>query len=332
MFWQNVFRGALSLPGCSEAHCQDAGEAHVSSRAVCRWDLEKEQVELLENTALSWEEFWDEERISWSSSCTALGKLEVEKSCGEMQGEEQLLESKAWAWERAARLTLCCTDWAMLRKQCLGRQQSWIGAGFFLGLESEPMCALSCSWMLFSLLRSQLETSICYATKFPRQLFVGKVIWLSYLKIDALKAFLNLLIKYDALLHYQRKCWQAGFSPEHLFSSNHGPNPDSGVTGTAEGPVWPLFKTRIPNLSTPTSFANSCSAWHDPWLQFLLWQSCLSGRPTDPTERRRVAIGKRWGETDLRMRRIRALARLQPHLGWKILTRPSNPIAYPSPP
>lgn len=110
------------------------------------------------------------------------GKLEV-KSCGEMQGEEQLLESKACAWERAARLTLSCTDWATLRKQCLGHQQSWNRAGFFLGLESEPVCALSCSWILFFLLRSQLETGICYATKFPRQLFVGKVIRLSYLKL-----------------------------------------------------------------------------------------------------------------------------------------------------
>lgn len=124
--------------------------------------------------------------------------------------------------------------------------------------------------MLFFLLRPQLETGICYATKFPRQLFVGKVIWLSYLKIDALKAFLNLLIKYDALLHYQRKCWQADFSPEHLFSSNHSPSPYSGVAGTEEGPVSPLFKTRTPTVSHQVPLQIPVAHDVTPWLQLLL--------------------------------------------------------------
>lgn len=44
------------------------------------------------------------------------------RSTGEdIDGEEQLLESKARA--RAVRITLSHTDWAMLRKQCLGHQQ-----------------------------------------------------------------------------------------------------------------------------------------------------------------------------------------------------------------
>lgn len=43
---------------------------------------------------------------------------------------------------------------------------------------------------------------------FPRELIAGKVIWLSYLNTDALKTFLNIFIKYDALQHHQQKCWQ----------------------------------------------------------------------------------------------------------------------------
>jgi len=66
------------LPACLAAQKPIAkmrGKPTSPQRTVCRWDLEKEQVELLENTAQSWEKFWDEERISWGSSCTALGKI-----------------------------------------------------------------------------------------------------------------------------------------------------------------------------------------------------------------------------------------------------------------
>lgn len=157
---------------------------------------------------------------------------------------EETCEEKSSSWK--AKLTLGFIL-AMQRRRCLRDPQGSIRAGSSPGWEADPTCAFGCSCISYFLLEPQLGTGICYKTKFPRQLFVGKVIWLSYLKIDALKAFLNLLIKYDALQHYQRKCWQAGFLLEHPFSSNRGPSTDPGVAGAEEGLVWPPFKTMTQN-------------------------------------------------------------------------------------
>lgn len=150
----------------------------------------------------------------------------------ELQGAEPLLAKKALGQEKSCQvytelLYLGHAGEMMMLQNPTGLTQ---GLDSPWGWEADPyVCSLLQLPLCFPL-SPQLGTGICYETKFPRQFFVGKVIWLSYLKIDALKAFLNLLIKYDALQHYQRKCWQAGFLLEHLFSSNCGPR-GSGSRG-----------------------------------------------------------------------------------------------------
>lgn len=60
-----------------------------------------------------------------------------------------------------------------------------------------------------------------HGTEFPRELLVGKGIFLG---IGTLTTFLNLLLKYDGLQHYQWECWMDWL--EFLLSGNWDPHPD----------------------------------------------------------------------------------------------------------